>query len=276
LKENFEKGCIYVATGPKYIEEAIRSASSFKAAMPDIPVWLWSDVNPHRNDLFENVVEILNPAHSFEDKIKPLAESPFQKTIFLDTDTHVCTPLHDVYHVLDRFDFAAAHPAMRVTMAQNLPDAFPEVNSGFLAYRSNAEVKTLFADWLERYANHVQTTGRLDDQPPLRMALYHSNLRILILPPEYNLRTILPGAIGRGPVRVIHGRQKDMLTLEKLLNSSHSPRVFFTQLGELRSKHFQMISLPGRIVGFFIKAIGWCAFMIGKIVAGISYRLGVK
>jgi len=163
-----------------------------------------------------------------------------------------------------------------VTMAQNLPDAFPEVNSGFLAYRANAEVKKLFADWLERYANHVQTTGRLDDQPPLRMALYHSGIRLLILAPEYNLRTILPGAIGRGPVRVIHGRQNDMPALEKLLNSSRSPRVFFTQLGELRSKHFQMISAPGRIGGFFIKTIGWCAFMIGKISAGISYRLGMK
>jgi hypothetical protein len=108
------------------------------------------------------------------------------------------------------------------------------------------------------------------------MALYHSSLRLLILPPEYNLRTILPGAIGRGPVRVIHGRQKDMPNLVKLLNSSHSPRVFFTQLGELRSKHFQIISVPGRIGGFLIKTIGWCAFVIGKISAGISYRLGVK
>jgi hypothetical protein len=37
-----------------------------------------------------------------------------------------------------------------------------------------------------------------------------------------------------------------------------------------------MISAPGRIVGFFIKAIGWCAFMIGKVSSGISYRLGMK
>ena len=67
-----------------------------------------------------------------------------------------------------------------------------------------------------------------------------------------------------------------MPALEKLLNSSHSPRVFFTQLGELRAKHFQMISAPGRVGGFFIKTMGCCAFMIGKIFAGISYRLGVK
>jgi len=50
--------------------------------MPDIPVWLWSDINPNRNDLFDNVVEISKPTHSFEDKIKPLSESPFEKTIF--------------------------------------------------------------------------------------------------------------------------------------------------------------------------------------------------
>jgi hypothetical protein len=37
-----------------------------------------------------------------------------------------------------------------------------------------------------------------------------------------------------------------------------------------------MISLPGRIAGFFIKAIGWGAFIMGKISAGISYRLSVK
>jgi hypothetical protein len=60
------------------------------------------------------------------------------------------------------------------------------------------------------------------------------------------------------------------------LDSSRSPRVSFTQLSELRSRHFQIISVPGRMGGFFIKTIGWCAFIIGKISAGISYRIGMK
>jgi hypothetical protein len=270
---NLDKGCIYVATGIKYVEEAVRSAQSFKAAMPEISIWLWSDLDPKRQDLFDKVVHIKNPARSFEDKIRPLLESPFHKTIFLDTDTYVCGSLDDVYQILDRFDFAAAHPVLRVTRVQDLPDAFPEVNSGVMAFRSSDALQEVFKKWLQLYAKHVEVTGQLDDQPPLRVALYESNLRIAILPPEYNLRTILPGAIGRGRVKVIHGRQRNMKSVEAMLNNSQRPRVFFTQFREFLPRHLIFLSAPGRFFGSLFSIFGWLGFWIGKFFDGLFYRL---
>jgi len=273
VKNNLEKGCIYVATGTRCLEEAIRSASSFKAVMPEVSVWLWSDADPQRGDLFDRVVRIDKPARSFEDKIRPLLESPFKKTIFLDSDTYVCAPLHDVYEILDRFDFAAAHPLLRTTMQQDLPDAFPEVNSGVMAFCANEKVREMIVNWLGLYDEHVKKTGRLDDQPPLRVALYKSDLQIAILPPEYNVRTIYPGAIGRGRVKVLHGKQKNLQEVAKRLNKSLSPRVFFTRLREFLPRHCVFLDGPSRLFGAFVFLFGWMALLSGKLVDGFRHWL---
>lgn len=272
MKSKPEKGCIYVATGSRCIEEVIVSASSFKALMPEVPIWIWSDGDPQRGDLFDRVVRIEKPAKSFEDKIRPLMASPFEKTIFLDCDTYVCAPLYDVYDILDRFDFAAAHPVLRTTMYQDLPDAFPEVNSGVMAFRATAKFGNMVARWLELYGKHFGETGRLDDQPPLRVALYESDLRIAILPPEYNVRLIYPGSVGRGRIKILHGRQKNLQHLASLLNGSPSPRVFFTRLREFVPRHCVFLNAPGRVFVSFLFPFGFMASWAGKLLDGLRYR----
>ena len=253
--DNSEMGCIYVATGPRHIAEAVESARSFREAMSDIPIWLWCDRDPGCPDIFANVVVMDSASRSFADKIGPLSQSPFAKTIFLDTDTRVCCPLLDVFEILDRFDLAAVHPPMRVTMAQALPDAFPEINSGLLAFRLTPPVKELFARWKELYDRHVLETGRVDDQPPLRRALYESDVRICILPPEYNFRTILPGAVGRGPVRVIHGRHRNMRAIEDRLNRHEGCRVFLPGGEEFVPARFAFLqTLPSVLAAPFLWA----------------------
>lgn len=272
MKNKAEKGCIYVATGSRCLKEAIISASSFKELMPEIPIWLWSDSDPQRGDLFDHVIAIEKPARSFEDKIRPLIDSPFEKTIFLDSDTYVCTPLHDVYEILDRFDFAAAHPLLRVTMQQGLPDAFPEVNSGVIAFRAGERFTNMVSRWLELYGQHVGDTGRLDDQPPLRVALYESDLRIAILPPEYNVRLIYPGSIGRGKAKILHGRQKNLQHVARLLNGSASPRVFFTRLREIVPRHCVFLNGPGRVFASLLFTFGCIASWAGRLLDGLRYR----
>lgn len=268
-----KKGCIYVATGNSHLEEAIRSARSFKAAMPEVPIWLWGDLDPACDHLFDRFVRIESPARSFEDKIFPLLQSPFEKTIFLDSDTYVCAPLHDVYEILDRFDFAAAHPLLRTTMQQNLPEAFPEVNSGVMAFCSNERVRRMIENWLLLYKEHAKATNRSDDQPPLRVALYRSDLRFAVLPPEYNVRTIYPSALGRGRAKILHGRQKDLEVVAGLLNKSRGPRVFFTQLRELVPAHCIFFSGPGRVIGMLLFFVGWAALFCGKLIDGCRHRL---
>ncbi|MFM8457342.1 MAG: hypothetical protein ACKOB0_00130, partial [Chthoniobacterales bacterium] len=86
------KGFLYVATGPRFIAEACASARRVKELMPGVSMALASDVRPEKN-FFAHWIPIKNPRGTFADKIAPLVKTPFEKTIFLDTDTYLCEPV---------------------------------------------------------------------------------------------------------------------------------------------------------------------------------------
>lgn len=222
---DYTRGFIFVATGRRFVEEAILSRESLRRQMPSLPGILWTDVaDESLRSVFDEVRLIENPQHSFADKVPPLLESPFEKTLFLDTDTQVCEPLDDLFVMLDRFDVLAAHAPMRVTWPQpEIPDGFVEINSGVLAWRKNERTALMFQKWLMFYRAHVEVTGQRDDQPALRRALYESDVRLGILPAEYNFRTVLPGFAGRGPVRILHGRGLE--SVARRVNHFHGCRV---------------------------------------------------
>lgn len=226
--------------------------------MRDIPAILCSDVPQEKiAPGFDEVRQIAHPERSFADKIPPLLESPFEKTIFLDTDTFVCAPLDDIFLLLDRFDFLAAHAPMRVTWPQqDIPDVFPEVNSGVMAWRKSARTDSLFSAWKRLYCEHVRATGQTDDQPALRRALYESDLRIGILPPEYNFRTVLPAFAGRAKVKIIHGRHADMADVERRLNRHQCCRAVLP--GDRQLAPDSLVVLGGGI-RFLAAPLQWLA-----------------
>jgi hypothetical protein len=94
------RGIIYIATWQKFAEEACRSATSAKECMPDISI---------ESELFEQVVPIANPTHGSEDKILHIAKSPYQETLYLDSDTHMVDDCREFFSLLERFDLAAVH-----------------------------------------------------------------------------------------------------------------------------------------------------------------------
>src|SRR5882757_8776162 len=101
---NSERGIIYVATGGRFVAEARQSALSARRHMPDLPILLYTDQPEIGGGApFDLVRKLEHPRHFFVDKVAPLAASPFEKTLFLDTDTFVCDPVYDLFAVLDRF-----------------------------------------------------------------------------------------------------------------------------------------------------------------------------
>src|SRR5690349_16706482 len=135
--EQTKRGALFVATGEKHYKEAISSVQSLKKQMPALNIVLWTEQErKDSSNLFSKIYILKKIEYSFADKIAPLLCSPFEKTIFLDTDTHICQPLYDLFELLDHWDFAAAHAPMRITWPQpDIPDSFPEVNSGVIAWR---------------------------------------------------------------------------------------------------------------------------------------------
>ena len=130
-----------------------------------------------------------------------------KRLLYLDSDTYLIEEIPDLFGMLDRFDFAAAHAPGRSTAHSvcAIPDTFPEVNIGVIAMRNNEPVRRLWQDTSRRLSECFATYGN-NDQAPLREALWNnSEVRLAILPPEYNCRFRF-GTFVRGRVKILHGR----------------------------------------------------------------------
>lgn len=226
------RGVVYIATGRKFVDEALISAHSVRKQMPELPITLFTDikelaVNPP--EPVDQVILITGVTKSCLDKMYPLLDTPYEKTLFLDTDTYVCDRIDDVFDALDRYDVAAAHPPFRVQYEiSGIPDCFPEPNTGVIAFRRSAEAFEVIKQWPVEYEKQLASDVKpRHDQHSFRAALYFSTARFLVLPHEYNFRSIGPNFAGKGSkVKIIHGRHACFEKLEKRLNKNLDYRVF--------------------------------------------------
>lgn len=194
MAENTEQGVIFVATGALYIKNAIRAARSLRQYNPEIPIHLFTD------DEGKTTLERLsdNPFAAFSlipdphrrSKIECMGNSPFDRTLYLDTDTKVGGDIAQMFKVLDKYDIALCHEhrrsveKMAVKWRIALPNSFPQFNSGVVLFRKNTEMSAFFEQWRENY----QEAGIKQDQVTLRELLWTSDVKLFVLPPEYNIR----------------------------------------------------------------------------------------
>lgn len=220
------KGVLYIAstTGQnKYLEEALLSARSVKE-QTDLPVTLVANKNP-KSPYIDRFMPLQSPDHSFRDKIKPLRQTPYEQTLFLDTDTYVTTDITHIFDLLETFELGVAHAPYRELRSVGVPKAFPELNTGVILYESNSTVLNLFKNWLQLHDKYDPNRDGANDQPPFREALYNSDVSFTILPSEYNCRFIYPGYLS-GEVKILHGRHPNMEEMAKALNEETDRRVF--------------------------------------------------
>jgi hypothetical protein len=183
-------GIIYVAQGAGYLDLAERSAASLKAVAPGLPVALFTDQPEGRPGLFDIVSAI--PKGGPTPKLACLAESPFERTLYLDCDTLVLAPLDDLFGLLERFELAVAHDVRRTSAlireghVADPPYAFPQMNCGVMLYRRSLAMAEFLAEWRRRY----RAAGRARDQVSFRDLLWQSDIRFYVLPPEFNLRRV--------------------------------------------------------------------------------------
>lgn len=233
-------GIIYSAAGPDFVEEAVASARSVRLSNPGVPIAIFTDQDMGLyHDVFDIIRVVENPKHDSNDKIAAIAASPFEKTVFIDTDTRILRDISDLSRLLDRFDLAVAFDPIRSDQDQpSIPDCFPTFNSGVLAYKRNAKTVKLFEDWLHAFRTQPDEPGKTRrDQPPFRKVMWESDVRYAVLPEEYNLRVIFPHMVGGNAyVKIFHGRHD---LLEQALAHAHTihfyPRVFGSRytVGEL-------------------------------------------
>lgn len=226
------RGIIYVAAGDAYVAEAQQSARQLREVMPSLPITLFADVDGPLAP-FDEVRALPTQDESSTAKLVKvmcMAKSPYKHTLFLDSDVHVCIDITDVFDLLDAFDLAIAHAPNRLyfehgDFPSTLPEAFPELNTGVMAYRRDEPaVASLFDTWERTYSRMLEDKNVQRDQISFRESIYDSTVRFTVLPPEYNYRFPFPAYLD-GPARVLHGRHPNLDDVARYVNRSTERRV---------------------------------------------------
>jgi hypothetical protein len=158
-----------------------------------------------------------------------MAQTPFNETVFLDTDTYVMDDIGEMFDLLRRFDLAAAHTAGYTKCGDSgQSEAFYELNTGVIAYRSTSVVKAFLNDWRRVCETWLRTPPEFHtpglDQAAFRRTLWQSALSFYVLGPEYNYRTDFPGRLV-GKAKIVHGRSKNYDKVAALINAGTGARI---------------------------------------------------
>lgn len=237
-------GVLYIALEKSLLEELAISAESVKDSNPDldIAVVTRSDLVEAVPDVVDDVISVEDSSGSFLDKVKYILETPFDQTLYLDTDTFITGNLNEVFELLDHYSLASCIAPHRQpdSNVQDIPASFPMHNTGVIAFSNTREVRDLFSKWFEE-------TKKLDsyrDQQSFRKVLYGSDISRTTMPSEYNYRFIYPEYAGE-KVKIFHGRLKNIDTggadkeidyedAVEAVNSYEGKRVSFVENREVK------------------------------------------
>lgn len=228
-------GIIYVAVGDRCVKETEESLASLRATNPELPVMLLTD-QPAKDPGKWDAVEVDESLKGQKNRAKLYMDrAPWERCLFLDSDTLVCGDLMPGFALLDRFEFCGEQVAGgHHYQLPGLPPSFPEINSGVLFWRPTENVKKLFERWRQLYDELDQShEARKWDQKSLRYAVWQSDVRFARLPSAFNVMPYYPAAIERELV-VAHGRSFDNLRrLQQRLSKSTQFRAYVPGLGEM-------------------------------------------
>lgn len=224
-------GILYIARGD-YVKEAIRSAHQLKSVNSAINIALITDQDIDEK-VFDRIIKE-NLRTDVSNKVFNLQKTPYDRTLFLDTDIYVEKDISHLFHLLNEFDIGISINQVR-DIDNKQYEGFPEFNSGVIVYKKNQEFLRFCQRWRELYTSEMREEI-IADQPSFRKALFESDLRISPLSREYNCRFGHPGQLS-GEVKIFHGRILDIsstglskkYSIDRVvnkLNNSSLPRVY--------------------------------------------------
>lgn len=226
-------GIVYSASGADHVAAALVSARSSlrRNAVRHV---IFASPLPEVDEQEGLSLEPFEPSDNpYVDKIANMRRSPFERTIFLDADTFVTANITHMLELLDQYDLAASFAQGRRRYEDpGVPLAFCEFNTGVVAWRSSERTAAFMESWQETYLAWEREPpfpqagqARVADQPAFRHCVWANRMRVMVLPPEFNYRPGVPGAVV-GRVRVIHGFHHDYEGMAAKLNQTPLPRSF--------------------------------------------------
>jgi len=196
-----DKGIIYTVYNAlgnmEFFRELSISVESFRKFHPDLHITCFSDMKPDELlKLVPGIDECIQiNCQILRAKVDVLKHSPYEKTLFLDTDTVFNYNVYDIFDMLDEYELVITHCLARkrekyskcIPEYKNIPYAFSEVNTGVLGFKKCDNIDNLFDLWPKYYRKYYNVCPY--DQPTFRVSLWESKARLYILPPEYNARS---------------------------------------------------------------------------------------
>lgn len=197
------KGAIWVAWGEKHLEIAAKSARTFKQHNPECGTALFS-IEDVESDAFDQVIvkpELQKLAGlATRPKVACLADTPFEKTIFFDTDTLILKNLDPAYDVLDKYDIAGCQvllwqrPRHGERHRVDVPTLVPQINTGVLVYSSSEHTLEFMRQWNKNFEASWDDNVTCD-QVSFRETLWESDLKFHVLPEQMNKRLVEPSEL---------------------------------------------------------------------------------
>jgi hypothetical protein len=186
-------GIFFIAFKEEFVKEAVNCARTVRK-YSQIPTAICCDViNDADRALFDHV-EIIKPDH-IRAKVDFLSRSPFERTLYLDSDTEITEDITGIFQILDKYDVAMAHDFARkrfkwsqlIPDYNDIPDAFSEFGGGVILY-SLSRAQDLLEKWVYYFYKNFEITNGWD-QASLRISSWKTNCSIYVLPPEFNVRS---------------------------------------------------------------------------------------
>lgn len=149
-----DRGVIYVASHrPSYVAEAAASAESLRSIHPDLPVTLFTDIPGDFEGSpgpFTSVVRRrwCEGEHGCRGgricKLSALADSPYERTLYVDTDTRIRQPIDSIFDLLDEVEIAVTEATVSFSRDQWKSRMY---TGGVMAFRRTDQVRRMLADW---------------------------------------------------------------------------------------------------------------------------------
>ncbi len=185
-----------------FVDEAIFSAKTLKKYNPKLQTTLFTSVEGVRSKYFDNIVYQPPVKHPQKYKIENMINSPYDFTLYLDSDTMVTDRIYELFDFLLIYDMGFTHRVKaRWSAVPEFVDYIDEttIQGGFVLFKKSKKVKTFLKAWYDLVAKNkdeeIKSGTPTGDQIPLNILINDEKLlekldiKYVLLPNKvYNAR----------------------------------------------------------------------------------------
>jgi hypothetical protein len=219
--KKLECGYLYIASGERYVKEAIISAESLRRVDKQAHITLVTNETV-KNKIFNNILvhpsDVKSYGEAIRYRVRHIYEtSPYKKTLFLDSDTYFYDNCRELFDLLNYYDICMTLAPCDSTQPRvngRKLVGYTPYNCGMILFKKNLTNNFLFQNWKKRCE---QKAFESNDQLALMESLLESKTRVYVLQNIWNTR--IPYYLTlNGFVKIVHGRCKNYEKLRRKIN----------------------------------------------------------